>query len=101
MVISVEEVMESGHFYGPQDLPPELLQLVNMLILLPFSLACSSEEFELGRSCVKGANRFLILSENKAELHLSEAFKQHVPVTLQVPTVGRRTGLACDSYATC
>lgn len=32
MVISVEEVMESGHFYGPQDLPPESLQLLNMLI---------------------------------------------------------------------
>lgn len=38
MVISVEEVMESGHFYGLQDLPPQPLQLLNMLILFPFSL---------------------------------------------------------------
>lgn len=38
MVISVEEVMESGHFYGLQDLPPEPLQLQNMLILSPFIL---------------------------------------------------------------
>lgn len=39
MVISVEEVVESGHFYGWQDLPPVSLQPANMLILYPFSFA--------------------------------------------------------------
>lgn len=61
MIISVEEVMESGHFYGPQYLPPEPLQLLNMLILFPFSLASSSEECVLERGCVKRAEMFLIL----------------------------------------
>lgn len=49
MVISVEEVMESGHFYGLRDLPPEPLQLLNMLTLFPFSLTCYSEECRLER----------------------------------------------------
>lgn len=61
MVISVEEVMESGHFYGPQDLPPEPLQLLNMRTLFPLSLACFSEECVLERGCVKRAVMFLIL----------------------------------------
>lgn len=30
MVISVKEVMESGHFYGQRDLPPEPLQVLSM-----------------------------------------------------------------------
>lgn len=36
MVITVEEVMESGHFYGSPDLPPE-----------PFQCACFLTSFEV------------------------------------------------------
>lgn len=38
MVITVEEVMESGHFYGSPDLPPEPFKIVNMLFELPFKV---------------------------------------------------------------
>lgn len=72
MVISVEEVMESGHFYGLQDLPPESLEPLNVLILFPFSLTCFSEECVLERGCVKRADAgfffffFLILQDRTA-----------------------------------
>lgn len=67
MVISVEEVMESVHFYGVQDLPPESLQPVNMLIFLfPFSPTCSSEECAL-KERLKRAGAFLDIIERRQE----------------------------------
>lgn len=84
MVISVEEVMESGHFYGWQDLPPEPLQAVNMLILFPFSPTCFSKECVLERGCVKRADVFFDIIKKKkrkssTELRFSRALRKDTP----------------------